>query len=56
MTATRLAVIATVCILVFDWRFGSGQLVNAAWDQAARLGYWLNDEFASVACRVARVH
>jgi hypothetical protein len=54
MTVPRLAVIAIVCFLFVDLKFGSGRGVDALWDQATRLGHWLNTEFDALSNMIAR--
>ena len=54
MTIPRLAAIAFVCLVFIDMKFGGGRIVDALWDQAKSLGYWLNNEFQSITYRIAR--
>src|SRR5260370_948213 len=52
MTMPRLAVIAIACLVFFDMKFGSGQIVGSLGDQASRLGYWLSNEFGDLSRRI----
>ena len=53
MTIPRLAVIATACVVFVDLKFGSGRLVDALWDEATRLGYWLDSAFSDLSYKIA---
>jgi hypothetical protein len=56
MTVPRLALIAIACFVFIDLKFGGGQTLDAIWDQAKSLGYWLNNEFQGVTYKIARFH
>jgi hypothetical protein len=49
MTIPCLAIIVIACLFFVDVEFGNGRLVEAVADQATRLGYWLSEEFDSIA-------
>jgi hypothetical protein len=56
MTVPRLALIAIAGFVFIDLKFGGGRTLDAIWDQAKSLGYWLNNEFQSVTYKIARFH
>jgi hypothetical protein len=56
MTVPRLVLIAIACFMFIDLKFGGGRTLDAIWDQATNLGYWLNNEFQSVAYKIAPLH
>jgi hypothetical protein len=56
MTVPRLLLIAITCFAFIDLKFGGGRTLDALWDQARSLGYWLNNEFQSVTYKIARLH
>jgi hypothetical protein len=54
MTVPRLVLIAFACLVFIDLKFGGGRALDALWDQAKSLGYWLNNEFQGITYRIAR--
>jgi len=53
MTAPKLLVAAFISLLLFDYKFNNGRLVDALSDQAIQFGYWLNSELSSLERRLA---
>ena len=54
MTLRRLLLIAFACFVFIDLKFGGGRTLDAIWDHARSLGYWLNSEFQSITYKIAR--
>jgi len=54
MTVPRLLLIAFACFVFIDLKFGGGRTLDAIWDHARSLGYWLNSEFQSITYKIAR--
>jgi hypothetical protein len=48
MTLTRAVLAFVIFVLVADYKFGNGQLVQAVLAQTAQLGYKLSDQFSGI--------
>jgi hypothetical protein len=55
MTVPRLLLIAIACFVFIDLKFGGGRTLDAFWDQATRLGYWLTNEIQSITYKIPRL-
>jgi hypothetical protein len=53
MSAPKLVVLAVIGLLLFDYKFNNGRLVDAFSGQATQFGYWLNSELSSLERRLA---
>jgi hypothetical protein len=53
MTASKLLIVALVGLLLFDYKFNDGRLVDALSVQMTQFGYWLNKELSSLERLVA---
>jgi hypothetical protein len=53
MTFTRLVLILGAGLLLTDYKFGNGRLLQSASVKTAELGYGLNDTFSQIVRRIA---
>jgi hypothetical protein len=56
VTFTRLVLILGAGLLLTDYKFGNGHLLQSASVQTAELGYRLNDTFSQILRRIAPYH
>jgi hypothetical protein len=53
MTFTRLVLILTTGLLVVDYQFGTGRMLQSVTDRTVELGHELNDRLSIVARRLS---
>jgi hypothetical protein len=53
MTFTRLVLILTTGLLVADYQFGTGRMLQSISDRTVELGHELNERFSFVARRLS---
>ena len=53
MTFTRLVLVLVAGLLVIDYQFGNGRLLQAISDQTVELGYRFGDQFSTIARRIS---
>ena len=53
MTLTRLMIIVTAGLLIADYKFGNGRLVDSMSTQAVELGYSLEYTFSKLVRRIS---
>jgi hypothetical protein len=53
MTLTRLVLILVAGLVFTDYQFGNGRLVQSISEQAAELGYKLDNVFSQIVHRIA---
>jgi hypothetical protein len=56
VTAPKLLILIFIALLVFDYEYNNGRLIDALSDQAAQIGYWLNIELSNIERRLVPFH
>jgi hypothetical protein len=52
MTSTRLVLFLAAALLLTDYKFGNGRLLQSVSAQTAEIGYKLNDTFSNILRRI----
>jgi hypothetical protein len=53
VTAPKLIILTFIALLLFDYKYNNGHLIDALSDQATQFGHWLSSELSSIERRVA---